>query len=413
MGIKIVLRKRENADGTRPLILQVSKNNKTSTIHLGYNILEKDWDAEGQRVRKSHGNSTRLNNLILKKLSDANQTSLDLEINNVFVSSKAVKQKLKPTGGSGFFDQAELYLENLKELGKHNQYSANKPRIRRFKEFLKDDDIAFADITVPLLERFKIYLKKNRKRTDTKTNSEKPITDRTVINHLAAIRSVFGFAVKTGMTEKRFSPFGSDKITIRFPQSLKIGLTAEEVKRLEELELPKDSTPHHARNLWLVSFYFAGMRVSDLLRLKWSDFQNDRLYYAMGKNDKAGSLKIPQKALDILNTYKREKPQHDLVFPDLEILHDMNNAFEVQKRIASVVRKIDENLFKVAKQVDIDKPLTMHIARHTFGNLSGDKIPIQMLQKLYRHSSVTTTISYQANFIHKDADDALDAVVGF
>jgi hypothetical protein len=55
----------------------------------------------------------------------------------------------------------------------------------------------------------------------------------------------------------------------------------------------------------------------------------------------------------------------------------------------------------------------MHIARHTFGNISGDKIPIQMLQKLYRHSDIKTTMGYQANFIHKDADDALDAVISF
>lgn len=36
-----------------------------------------------------------------------------------------------------------------------------------------------------------------------------------------------------------------------------------------------------------------------------------------------------------------------------------------------------------------------------------------MLQKLYRHSSITTTIGYQANFIHKDTDEALNAVIGF
>lgn len=54
----------------------------------------------------------------------------------------------------------------------------------------------------------------------------------------------------------------------------------------------------------------------------------------------------------------------------------------------------------------------MHIARHTFGNISGDKIPIQMLQQLYRHSDITTTINYQKNFIFKDADDALDKVLG-
>ncbi len=36
-----------------------------------------------------------------------------------------------------------------------------------------------------------------------------------------------------------------------------------------------------------------------------------------------------------------------------------------------------------------------------------------MLQKLYRHTSITTTIGYQANFIHKDKDEALAAVIGF
>ena len=53
----------------------------------------------------------------------------------------------------------------------------------------------------------------------------------------------------------------------------------------------------------------------------------------------------------------------------------------------------------------------MYIARHTFGNISGDRIPIQMLQKLYRHLNVTTMINYQTSFILKDADDALDAVL--
>lgn len=46
--------------------------------------------------------------------------------------------------------------------------------------------------------------------------------------------------------------------------------------------------------------------------------------------------------------------------------------------------------------------------RHTFGDFSGNKIPIQMLQKLYRHPSVVT---YQSNFINEDTDDALDAVI--
>ncbi len=55
----------------------------------------------------------------------------------------------------------------------------------------------------------------------------------------------------------------------------------------------------------------------------------------------------------------------------------------------------------------------MHIARHSFGNIAGDRIPVQMLQKLYRHSSITTTMQYQSNFISKETDKALDDVINF
>ena len=54
----------------------------------------------------------------------------------------------------------------------------------------------------------------------------------------------------------------------------------------------------------------------------------------------------------------------------------------------------------------------MHIARHTFGNIAGDTIH-PFMKKLYRHSDLKTTLNYQANFIHKEADDALDSVVNF
>ena len=55
----------------------------------------------------------------------------------------------------------------------------------------------------------------------------------------------------------------------------------------------------------------------------------------------------------------------------------------------------------------------MHISRHTFGNIASDKVSPQALQKLYRHSDLKTTIGYQANFIHKDVDDALERVINF
>ena len=159
---------------------------------------------------------------------------------------------------------------------------------------------------------------------------------------------------------------------IKFPDSIKIGLLAEEVKKLETVDLP-DDYENHCRNLWLFSFYFAGMRVSDVLRLTFSDFQSERLHYAMGKNNKGGSLKIPEKAQTILTHYKQFKDnESDLIFPELKRLQNLNDKFIVQRTIAFATSRIDKCLNKhIAPKAGIDKKLTMHIARHTFGNISG------------------------------------------
>ena len=130
------------------------------------------------------------------------------------------------------------------------------------------------------------------------------------------------------------------------------------------------------------------------------------------KNSKLESLKIPEKALTIIALYRKLPTENDLLFPFLEYTN-LKNPKEVSVRTQSVTRNLNRALKRTAIQLGIKKNLSMHIARHSFGNLSGDKIPIQMLQKLYRHSSVTTTIRYQANFIHQDTDDALDSVINF
>lgn len=402
-NIKVVLRKEIKKDGTSPLAIRITKNRKSSFVYLEYSVLEKDWDSTAQKVKKSHPNSTRLNNYLATKVAEAINKSLEIETEKKEVSSRAVRQKIKPQGGSTFFSQAELYLQTLKEAGKYNRYTADKPRIKHFREFLDGADIHFSDVTVLLLERFKAYLK----------GGELKLSERSAVNHYIVIRSVFSQAIKGEIVDRRYYPFGRDKISIKLPESNKVGLSAEEVSRIENAVLPEGTYANHCRNLWLFSFYFAGMRVSDVFRIRWSDFADQRLHYTMGKNNKAGSLKIPEKVFKIIRQYEADKRSDDnFIFPELKSVEDMTDTFIVQRKIMNMTSKVDKALREtVAKEAKITKKLTMHIARHTFGNLSGDKIPVQMLQKLYRHSDIKTTIGYQASFIHKDADDALEAVI--
>ncbi len=122
---------------------------------------------------------------------------------------------------------------------------------------------------------------------------------------------------------------------------------------------------------------------------------------------------MPDKIHAILNDYISDKrEENDYIFPELKVVDpdDKKQLFDKSKRGNRI---LNMHLSEIAKKAGIAKKLSMHIARHSFGNIAGDKIPIQMLQQLYRHSSVTTTMMYQSYFISKETDKALNSVVDF
>lgn len=452
----------------------------------------------------SYTNSKDLNNLLMARIMYARELVLAWDKENRRYDAEDVKIQLledwsmskpveveptpvvindnhveKPTK---FFQFAKIYLDNMRDSGSYN-VNSEQSKMKHFREYVASIeiqrikkqnlnsakklrvhevntvDIAFEDITVAMLQSYKAYLKANIK--IKKNGVLVPISDRTVVNHLITVRTIYNLASNSGAVDKNLYPFGRGKVVIKVPSSSKIGLAMDEIKILEafaetipaiddysfikqrkvnngldqRLTALRKRNPNaclseedqarydqillwrrqylkHAVNVWLVSFYFAGVRISDTLRLKWSDFRNGRLYYTMGKNNKPGSLKVPGKAQVILDQYQSDDAKHDLVFPELKVLESLADVYEVKKKIANADGRLNDALKIVANELGFVKPLKPHGSRHSFGEAAGENISVQMLQQLYRHESITTTVIYQNNFLHKKTDDALDAVLG-
>ncbi len=399
--VQAVLRNKKNSHSKYPIAIRITKNRKSSFIYTGQYIDKKLWDKVKSRVKRSHPNSAHLNQLILTKLSEVNGKLLESEISKEYKSVRSIKSNIQSKNRHDFYSFAELYLANLKERKQFHRYSNEKTRVERFLEFTKNRELPFNNITVNLLRRFETHLL-----------HKKGLAFRTVMNYMIPIRTIYNLAISESVADRDGYPFGRGKYQIKFPESEKVGLNVEEVQRLENA-IGLTEAQQHALNIWLLSFYFAGIRITDVIQLRWDDFNDHRLHYRMSKNDKLVSLRIPEKAEVILDRYRNSSnDSKDLVFKELRNV-DFKNVKQLRTRIKTTTRNFNRHLKSIAKRVGIDKNLSMHIARHTFGNISGDKIPIQMLQKLYRHSSITTTISYQANFMNDAEDDALDKVVNF
>ncbi|MEP0263987.1 site-specific integrase [Dokdonia sp.] len=400
--VKIILRKNyQKKDGSYPITLRITKDRKARFIFTGEYIQEKDWDAEKGLAKTSHKNSKRLNNFLLKKLSEAHNIALDVETNDSEKTVKNIKTMIVNDRNTNFFNVADMYLGALNKRQKFHQENNDRGRLNIFKTYLGKSALDFKDLDQDLLEKFKNHLSFDLKRSE-----------RTVVNYMILIRTIYNLAISKSIVDRNLYPFGRGQVQIKIPESEKIGLNREEIKLLENI---KEITPaqQHALNVWLFSFYFAGIRVGDVLKLRWSDFKDGRLYYRMGKNKKLVSLKVPNKAQAILERYAQERVKRsDLVFSDLKTV-DFSDQKYLTTRVKTITRNFNRRLELIGEKLEIDKKLSMHIARHSFGNISGDKIPIQMLQKLYRHSSITTTVNYQQNFMHQETDEALDKVINF
>ncbi|WP_246067822.1 tyrosine-type recombinase/integrase [Changchengzhania lutea] len=126
--------------------------------------------------------------------------------------------------------------------------------------------------------------------------------------------------------------------------------------------------------------------------MRCSDVIGDRIHYKMSKNDKVDSLKIPLVINQIIIKYYKEdkKSSSNYIFLELKTVSHKGSK-DIYSRIKSSIKRFNSNLKTISELAEIDKKITNHIARHSFGNIAGGKVSPQMLQKSYRHTHLSTT----------------------
>lgn len=181
------------------------------------------------------------------------------------------------------------------------------------------------------------------------------------------------------------------------------------------------------QKLFFFSFYCAGIRIGDLIQLRWCNITSEgRLHYQMGKNHKDRDLKLVPEALNILKYYYREnsKPT-EYIFPLLEMKStwakyisqeekdtmppamkmDMFNTISVKTAL------INKELAKIGKKAEIEKKISFHISRHSFAKIAKEKgLDNLEVKALLAHTNISTTQKYMGDFDTQRDDEALNKV---
>lgn len=224
---------------------------------------------------------------------------------------------------------------------------------------------------------------------DANTATIKPATQ---ANYYRCFSGALNAAVRADIIP--YNPF--DKIAsvdkIRVPESAREYLTIDEIKRLIATECKRENV----KNAFLFSC-FCGLRISDIYAITWGQITMDgeqmRLQLRMQKTKDPLYLPISEQAQKYM-PQRGAAGANDKIF-NLPTGQSCNNI-----------------IAEWAKAAGIEKKVTYHVSRHTFGTMMHTLgAETATIQKLMGHADIETTLIY-AKIVNAKKDEAVNLVNG-
>ena len=426
--LKVLLRSdKPLSDQSCPIWIRITQERKSKYISLGHSCLPEEWNERESRLWEIKPRITSemkkvlnpqelkaiqaeysgikinplakvLNADISRAVRKLEGIKEKLEVNEKATSAKKIKglfqTRNEAESGKSFlkYYQKQIGLFMAKEkIGTARGFQA---RLNILKDFLKSQDLPFEEIDKDFLDSYEGYLRKSG------------IKNSTINSHLKSFKNIYFRALKESLISKEKNPF----LIYSLPQpnkAKKERLNIEELLSIKKLDLPKDSDLFHSRNAFLFSFYCAGIRIRDLLQLKWKyikkEGKEERLEYDMGKSSKEKNMKLQAQALEILSFYrKKQKDPEAYIFPFLK--SELKDYKAQYNQASSKTAIVNSYLKQIAEMAGIKKNLSSHIARHSFANIARKKIGLYDLKNLLGHSNLNMTKAYIDSLDYESQD---------
>lgn len=140
-------------------------------------------------------------------------------------------------------------------------------------------------------------------------------------------------------------------------------------------------------DIWNVGLNLA-LRISDLLSVKFSDIQNDRITLREGKTGKLATIKLNDKAKEIIERIHTENPGHVYLFQSYRNRWSLNKDSKPLSR-----RYVSRAIASIGEEVGL--ALGTHSMRKTRGyHLYKATNDLARVMKMLRHGSEAVTLRY-------------------
>lgn len=339
--VPYIILSRPNQNGTFTIKFKITNGTRVAYITTQYSVEKRQWNG-GQVVR--HPQAAMINAKLSQMLC-AYQMKLDELDPPKNVPASKIREWLESDAApnkESFVTLAERYVARLKE-NNQKSYAQNMGYTIKAIVDCFGDSVRLKDFTYIALELFENHLRKNGQ------------SDTTINIRMTHLKALLNYAVKTGAVEYKTPPFANYRMPTKNVRE--IWITKEELNKLREAEFKGVSTRRHtvARDLFILSFYFAGINLTDLMdaRLDGDTINFVRKKTANKKTgEKAVSLTIQPEARAIIDKYITSDGRLDFGY-----------NYSQYEQFRSFVTK---GLNKIGEDLGFEKKLMFYSARKTF-----------------------------------------------
>lgn len=329
---------KKNVKEIYPVKIAVTVDRRVTYILTGYKVHIKQWNDANKTVVR-HENANLINVSIRRKIAEIERSLIENAMSGVTLSKRVIK-------GDAIINKP------FKDYATEIEY--NPTMINRVKEF-SGDQLMISDITVEWLRKFEEWCRL------------KPLAQ----NTLNITFKYVGRIVRQAKREKILSqnPFDDYKVP-RYQQTDRLYLIESELDEFVKLLDKRMNTSHAITLRYFLLGCFTGLRHSD-----WTTFERESV--------EGGFVKL-----------RAKKNKKHIVVP-------------IGKTLTRIIDEIDglpkpfsnqkSNVFlkSLAGMAQVDKEITTHTGRHTFGYMCANNgLPEGVTAALLGVSAQTVKVYY-------------------
>lgn len=390
-GVQFISRTNKAKNGLLPIYARISVDGRRVEVSLKRFIHPDNWnDAKGSAKGKSE-EIRNLNTYLEQIRSRLTECYQELTVKKKLVTAVAVKNLFcgfeeKEHSLMTLFDYHNVEMKTTLEWGTLKNYFTTRRYVEEYlKAHLKTSDVFLSQLNYRFLTEFERFMK-----AYVPKDQKLPCGQNTIMKHIERLRKVVNMAIKNDWLDR--DPF--QKFQPSFIKSNRQYLTADELTTIEQKEF-KILRLQHAKDMFVFSCY-TGLAYIDVYELTPQNMSLgiDGEYWintCRHKTDIPVRVPLLPPAMAIVEKYKNNP-----------------RVLESGRLLPVYANQVLNNYLKeIADFCGIEKPLSFHIARHTFATTVTltNGVPIETVSKLLGHTSIKTTQIYAKVIEQKVSED--------